>query len=59
MKDSAYYSALKTMLESNLKMIELAEHSPLEDKEFISHLVLKGIIDFAKELDKGITFTKS
>jgi len=59
MNDSAYYSALKTMLQANLKMIELAEQSSTEDKEFISHLILKGIIEFAKSIDQKAHFPES
>ena len=59
MNDSAYYSALKSMLQANLKMIELAEQSSTEDKEFISHLILKGKIENAKTIDHKAHFPES
>ena len=48
MNDSAYYLALKSMLQSST-----------EDKEFISHLILKGIIEFAKDIDQKAHFPES
>ena len=53
------YDMLKMILETNLKLMKLAEKSLIEEQELITYSVLKGIIQFGGVMEKSYILAKS
>ena len=53
------YDMLKMILETNLKLMKLAEKSLIEEQELITYSVLKGIMEFGRTMEKSFDLAES
>ena len=50
---------LKMILETNLKLMKLAEKSLIEEQELITYSVLKGIMEIGRTMEKSFDLAES
>ena len=58
-KADSKYQMLRVILEANLELMRMAESSMEEEKEIVTHQVLKGLLDFTNTLNKTFNIAKS